>query len=55
MREHYWPDRAHDWTRFFQIEEYWANMGRWQKALGGTFIVVVGGAFAFVLVAVLVT
>lgn len=39
---------------FYKVEEAWAALKWWQKALGGLLIVVFGGAIAFTLVALLV-
>jgi len=39
---------------FYKLEESWANLKGWQRAIGGTLIVLVGGAVVFTVIAILV-
>jgi len=39
---------------FYKLEESWANLKTWQRAVGGTLIVLVGGAIIFTIIALLV-
>ena len=39
---------------FYKLEESWANLKGWQRAIGGTLIVLIGGASLFTVIAVLI-
>jgi len=39
---------------FYKLEESWANLKGWQRAIGGTLIVLVGGTVLFTVIALLI-